>query len=226
MESLDTWTRPLAATGIVDRDDFLIELAKGRSILHLGAANSPYTRQDAEAGTLLHLKLAKVARDLIGVDSDLEAVDYLRSVRGIAGLLTADACHLPEEVLRKGPFELIYCCDLIEHLDSPGALLDGVRTLMGDDSLLVVTTINALALKPALRVLIWNRESVHPDHTAYYSYSTLSCLLARYGYRILRCSTFAYGTSLRFLGQALGALYRLRPHAADGILLVATKDRS
>ncbi len=226
MEEYGTWTRALPGTGLVDRDCFLVELAQGRSVLHLGAANAPFTREDAERGTMLHLKLAQVARHLVGVDNDVAGVKYLRSVRGIADLVTADACHLPEQVLRQGPFELIYCCDLIEHLDNPGILLDAMRAAMDEASLLVLTTVSALSLKPALRVLIWNRESVHPDHTAYYSYATLSCLLARHGYQIVRCSTFAYNTRLAFLGVLFRAIYRVRPHAADGILVVARKDGS
>ena len=41
-----------------------------------------------------------------------------------------------------GPFDLIFCGEVVEHLFNPDALLDDLRALMGGDSLLLLSTPN------------------------------------------------------------------------------------
>ncbi|MBO0181221.1 hypothetical protein J0682_30075, partial [Vibrio parahaemolyticus] len=77
-------------------------------------------------------------------------------------------------------FDVIVAGEIIEHLNNPGLFLSGVRRFMHRDSKLVITTINAYC---AMRFFVYAlrgrrgiNEFVHPDHVAYYSYSTLRVL--------------------------------------------------
>ncbi|MGD0126387.1 MAG: methyltransferase domain-containing protein [Terriglobia bacterium] len=215
--AFEQWSKTLPGNCLVDRDAFLLSLARGKSVVHLGAANSPYHKQDAERGEMLHQKLQPVAGRLVGIDSDAEAVAWLREHHQIQNIRAADVCS---PVLDLGKFDLILCCDIIEHVSDTASLLRGIKPLMNGDSRLVVTTINALSMKPALRALL-GREAVHPDHVSYYSFSTLGSLLLRHGFRPVEYATFAYGTVSRLTGAACAAMYRIAPSLADGILIIA-----
>ena len=217
LRAFEQWSKTLPGRCLVDRDAFLLSLARGKSVAHLGAANSPYHEKDSERGEMLHQKLQAVAGRLVGVDSDAEAVAWLRDHHQIQNIRVADVCSPVPDL---GKFELVLCCDIIEHVSDAASLLRGIKPLMNGHSRLIVTTINALSMKPALRALL-GREAVHPDHVSYYSFSTLGALLLRHGFRPVEYATFAYGTMSRLVGAAFGVIYRFAPSVADGILIVA-----
>ena len=212
------WSKALPRRNLVDRDEFLLSLAAGKSVLHLGAADSPFHKEKAEVGTLLHQKLQRVARDLLGIDADEDAVKWLRDHHDIHNIVTADvaASHLP-----LGSHDIILCCDIIEHVCEPAALLKACSQWMHENSQLVVTTVNALSAKGPLRALL-GREAVHPDHVAYFSYATLAQLLIRSGFRPVEYATFAYPTVTKAGSVLFGMLHRIAPSTADGIVIVAT----
>lgn len=221
--AFSSWSKILPRRCLVDRDHFLLSMAAGRSVLHLGAADAPFHKQKANRGELLHQKLHSVTSRLIGVDSNCEAVRYLRDYHDIRNIVVADLAAPNFSVIAEdlGAFDLVLCCDIIEHLSDNSTPLSAVKRLMHAGSRLIVTTINALSAKTALRALL-GREAVHPDHVSYYSYSTLSRLLIREGFRPIQYATFAYPVITRAAAVLFAGLHRLAPSTADGILVVAT----
>ena len=52
------------------RDAVILAKCAGRRVLHIGAADAPYTREKLEAGSLLHPRIEEVAAEGVGVDVD------------------------------------------------------------------------------------------------------------------------------------------------------------
>jgi len=196
-------------------------MARGKRVLHLGATDSPFTEKNAAVGELLHMKLRAVAREVVGIDTDEGAVAHLRDHYGIVDIVVADACAPPQPPISGQKFDLIFCCDVIEHVENPGGLLRAARAVAGEETQVVVTTINAIALKPLLRALLLRREAVHPDHVAYYSLCTLGSLFERSSLEVCAWGTFAYGSRWRITGALQDAIFRVRPEVADGLIVVA-----
>lgn len=217
----DLWGKQLPRCRCCDRDSLLLSLASNKSVLHLGAADSPFTAEAAAKGRLLHMKLKGVVKELCGLDSDSEAVDLLRREYGIADIEIGDACQ-PAAILGKRRFDIVLCCDIVEHVNDPCALLAGVRSAIRPGGQIVVTTINALAAKPFLRGLIGSREAVHPQHIAYYSFGTLGSLMDRAGYDVTGYTTFAYNTTSRLASYLFSTVFRINANVADGILMLGT----
>jgi 2-polyprenyl-3-methyl-5-hydroxy-6-metoxy-1,4-benzoquinol methylase len=217
------WEKRLPKNCLVDRDISILELCKGKTVLHLGAADSPFHKESAAAGRLLHQKLKPVARTLLGIDVDCEAVDFLRDNHGITDIVSADGAALPQDPRLDQQFDLILCCDIIEHVANPGELLDSCKRFMAAGTRLVITTTNALAVKPAVRAML-SREAVHHDHVAYYSYGTLCSLLLKRGLRPTGVAFFCYGTRSWVAKVLFGTLARYAPGCADGILITAVKE--
>ena len=168
---------------IVERIDFIEKNCAGKKVLHLGCTNYPYTQVTIDSGALLHLKLEKIAAEVYGFDLDQRGLDVLAD-NGAKNLFRADLEKLEEVALDK-KFDVIIAGEMIEHLNNPGLFLHGIKRFMNADTNLIITTINAYCAMRFWGYFLRGRggvsEPVHPDHVAYYSYSTLKVLLNRAG---------------------------------------------
>src|SRR5437764_1529295 len=73
------------------RDEAVVELCRGKRVIHLGAADAPFHLEKARAGELLHSKVKAAAADLLGLDFCRQAVEELRAEFGIDDILVTDA---------------------------------------------------------------------------------------------------------------------------------------
>ena len=220
MSEFDQWGKSLPSKPIVDRDEFILERCVGRSVAHLGACDSPMTRDKAEKGTLLHQALRTRARSVTGYDNDGPSIRLLAEEFGIDDILEVDLAAEGSRALQ--PSEVVVCADIIEHVNSVGNLLLVCDELLERGGEVVISTINALSIKQAMRAAL-RREPVHPDHIAYYSFGTLGALLARFGFELIDFRTFAYPTVSKTAGVFFKGVYRFFPQCADGIIAVARK---
>ena len=214
---------------LVQRVDYLKERCRGKSVLHLGCADWPYTSQRLEMSSLLHLELAGIASELWGFDFDEPGIEILRK-RGVPNLYRADLEHL-EALEVNRTFDVILAGEMIEHLPNPGLFLNGIRRFMGPETLMVITTINAYC---GLRFLIYalrgrggSAEPVHPDHVAYYSYATIHRLLDKAGMDVRRFLFYDIGPEHRPHQQAYknwinDLLVWFSPQLADGVIVECT----
>lgn len=161
----------------VNRFDEILRRCAGKHVLHLGCADWPYTQRRIANHQLLHAEIAKVSRDLLGVDLSPEGLDMMRQLEPSWKLQLHDACTYRP----KDEFDVIVASELIEHLDNPGDLLRGLAKWATPQHELILTTPNAQSLKNAIRAL-FGREYNHPDHTVLFSTQTLSQLLTRCGW--------------------------------------------
>jgi len=212
---------------LVQRLDFIKRISAGKSVLHLGCTNWPYTLQAIDVGTLLHKDLAEVSRELYGFDFDQEGIDVLAS-KGFDNLYRADLQKLSDVQLEK-KFDVIIAGEMIEHLNNPGDFLSGIKRFMNRDTQLVVTTINAYS---GMRFFVYglrgqrgSLEPVHPDHVAYYSYSTLKLLVERHGFELANFMFYDLGDEHRPHNGKLRNLIndvcvKIAPQWADGVIAV------
>ncbi len=163
----------------VDRLPYLVDLARGKVVLDVGCYDETALFKRG-TGNWLHEELAKVAREVMGIDRSEKIPD--------AGIVTSSNSRIdrgdiadlrPEDLSR---VEMIVAGEIIEHVpDTLGALsaIAGNPDLKG--KLFVATTPNSTAFfNVALGAV--GRESQHPDHLQLYSYKTLNTLLERAGF--------------------------------------------
>lgn len=218
---------------LVQRADFITHICTGKKVLHLGCANYPYTVAALEEKMLLHSDLNEIASELHGFDYDREGLDILAE-HGFTNLHQGDLEKL--ELLEiDETFDVILAGEIIEHLNNPGLFLQGVQRFMGQDSVLLLTTINAYC---GMRFLYYGArgkrgiaEPVHPDHVAYYSYSTLKLLLERHNIEVVEFAFYDLGKEHRphtpwFLKAVNDLCVRLAPQWADGILALCRVKKS
>lgn len=212
---------------LVQRLELIERLCAGKKVLHLGCTNYPYTLDAIENNMLLHFSLEKIASEICGFDYDQAGLDIL-SEHGSTNLHRADLENLGDVAVDE-KFDVIVAGEMIEHLNNPGLFLDGIKRFMAPDAQLVLTTINAYCgmrfLQYGLRGKGGRNEPVHPDHVAYYSYSTLSLLLKRHRLNVEDFYFYDMGLEHRPHNRKVWNLIndicvRIAPQWADGIIAV------
>ncbi len=216
-------THRLPRVRVVDRDEFLLGAAAGRAVTHVGFADATMRDVARRDGRWLHARLAGVARDLVGVDIDVEGVAEARAAGYEAHAID---CGDPADVARAAirPSELVVVSEVIEYVDSVGAFLDGLRALTTPDGTMVVTTSNAFRLMN-LAATLTGRELAHPGHVSRYSWYTLVSVLERHSWQVV--AFHPYEDSEREMpGRARTALAAERaarlfaPFLASGLIAV------
>ena len=176
----------------VDRDDYLVELCRGKRVLHLACAAWPATKRWCEDGSLLHLRLKQTCGALAGFDWSKSGLATLRE-HGVdqlqeLNLLDREQVQQAWKLLEFEP-EIVLAGELLEHLDCAGAMLDNCRACMSPTTQLVITVPNAFSIRGILHVLR-GYEKVANDHVGYYSYSTVRELTQRYGFSLQKTSWY------------------------------------
>ena len=213
---------PIRNKRVVSRIPEILRLCRDKKVLHLGCADVPYTLERGK--DLLHKRLAEVTDGdiLWGLDSSWEGVSMLREM-GFRNILHGDAETMPSELGNQN-FDAILAGEIIEHLANPGNFLKALSSIMSDKTELIVTTVNATALKQCFHAM-FHQEKVHPDHNYYFSYWTLRHLLSKFN---LNCKeTYYYQESQ---GKGLGlvvekvflSMTRISPAWSDGLIARAT----
>jgi SAM-dependent methyltransferase len=210
----------------LSRVEFIKEVCKGKRVLHLGCSAGEFLRDRVNRKSLFHLDLAEVASELYGVDIHEESLCTMRNELNINNLYQGDAEKLSNLEIDK-TFECVVAGDLLEHLSCPGAMLDGVKTFLEPNGMLIISTNNAFGLHYQLRRWIGlGQYREHPEHVCYYSPETLQNLFMRHGY----CITAMHGgyteppwTIVKKIQFAIGKLLFKRLPFLSGTLIVVAK---
>jgi SAM-dependent methyltransferase len=220
---------------VVDRVEKILDLACDKNVLHIGMGGFVDDREvtaryiSTDLTVSVHGRLAGVASSLTGLDINREMIESMqKTVPGDYVVADITESGLPEKLKRK--FEVVLFPEVIEHLDCYRAALRNIRGLLTADGTLVITTVNAYCLESIIKML-FRYESVHEEHTSYFSYRTMKRLLAMNGFMIKQFSfTIERRTSFSSIFERVGyytmlAATAVLPQYAEGLLFVARLDQ-
>ena len=145
---------------VFDRADYLLEAAKDKVILDIGASGP------------MALKLQEVAKEYYGVD----IVDN-PAIKNMAVIDVEDGTFDIDPYMYK--IDLVIAGEFLEHLSNAGNFLDSLHCL---DVPVILTTPNARAIA-GKRWGDRGTECVNGSHVAWYSYHTLKVLTERHGFK-------------------------------------------
>lgn len=149
---------------VVDREQFILERCKGKSVVNFGCASGK-----------LHGLITKVAVSVYGVDK-VGPTDML-----------IDLDDPPNLSLESLPAAEVYVCgEILEHLANPGYFLGQLRDAMNRSpaSVLIITVPNAFS-SVARDHLRKGRENINIDHVCWYSWRSLRTLIERFGFTVV-----------------------------------------
>lgn len=217
----------------------MLRLCSGKTVLHLGFVDEGLLDDRLRQEDWLHAMLARVAARVVGIDISEQGVRRAQQV-GYADCYVGDVERLSAMSFPQLEYDIILAADIIEHLDNPGLFLEELKRIATENTLVVITTPNALNIKtffyPVTRI-----ECVHPDHNLYCSPTTLSTLLEKHGFQVVEMSLYSsvYKPNkgkLAGLGDRIGkfgfrwldfalrySLVQLFPYFSEGMLVQARK---
>ncbi|MFC7053946.1 class I SAM-dependent methyltransferase [Hansschlegelia quercus] len=197
-----------------NRVDFIERYARGKRVLHIGCADVPFTQDRLTRGELLHQRLHACAGQLDGVDLSEEGIGIMRAA-GFKNLYVAD-CEKPLSASTPGNYDVVIAGETLEHVMNAGDFLASLKSVCRRDGRIIITTPNNASIKLNLR-LFKRIENVHPEHVAYYSYSTLSRLFSMAGLEPTDWGVYWAEKSAqsRVANSVLRSMSRLR-YFADG----------
>lgn len=160
----------------LDRQNYLIDCTVNKTVLHVGCTDYPITEERIKTNNLLHTKLQKTAKEIIGIDLSNDGIDIFRE-NGITDVFHMNA----EEMEFDKKFDVILAGDVLEHMNNPGNFIQKAYDHLIDDGELIIGVPSALTFNN-IRTWLTNKELVHSDHTFYFSPKTLACLCGRYDF--------------------------------------------
>ncbi len=165
------------------KHEFILSKCRDKNVLDLGCIEHELFRDNMKRGTWLHHKIKQLAKSVIGVDLLEEYLPELRQSGYDIIYGNVEKLHEVKELEGK-TFDVIVAGDLIEHLFNAGLFLDSLKLFCGENTEIIITTPNVMAIHfffPNLRKGI---EPNRDDHTCWYSMRTLCQLFEMKGFQI------------------------------------------
>lgn len=226
-------TKFIPKAKLVDRDRFLLDYARGKSVLHIGMGGC-VDDDDAtgeflagDLGKSFHGKLCAVARIVDGIDINPKTIEAMRqAVPGNYAVCDVTSPDFSSDFGNR-KFQVVMFGDVIEHLDNFKTALQNLRSVLTEDGILIVSTVNAYSFDAILKMMV-HYESVHPEHTAYFSYSTLRRLFQMNQLEIVDFRYYTHKRIEKFGRLTFWLSYRLSslfvsifPQYAMGLVAIA-----
>lgn len=163
-----------------EKDQFILECARGKRVLDIGCVN--HNLDAAHLPDWRHAQLSKVAKSLVGLDYEKDAVAQLN--REGWNIVAADCTDF--DIRDKNPegFDLILASEVIEHLVNPGGFLRCAARHLAPGGRVLITTPHAYGFGFFLEVLVWGEEHVNDDHTATFSRKNMTWLMKKSGLKV------------------------------------------
>lgn len=172
----------------VAKEEFILQMAAGRSVLHLGCVGftdiAPADRASF-AKQSLHWKLTQT--DTVGIDCSTAIIEEYRQSGLFSNIVAGDVERLDEVAITRR-FDVVIAGDIIEHLSNPGRMLDGLRRFCSADTRLIITTPNAFGAPNFLRHSV-GKFHEGDEHVVCFNAQNLTTLLKRHGYSLLELHT-------------------------------------
>lgn len=217
----------LSMPGIVDRIEFLRQRCVGKKVLHLGCLDHPeIIEQRVREGTWLHGIVSDAAELCLGIDVNVCALELVQRKLNIRNVRLLDLSgsleekHLSE--IRKVKWDLILCPEMLEHFTNHQQFLQNVRSLSSSEAAtLVVTVPNAFQFANFINALR-GFESINSDHKYWFTFYTLSRLLAANGWEPHRLVYYNEPTRRNWLVILSRLATQLSRVFASGLIIEAT----
>lgn len=150
---------------LTSRIPYILERCRGKSVLDIGCAHNDAKHIDNKGW--LHREIDKVAKSLVGLDIEADAVKYMNEL----GYTTFVADAQNFDLTDKYPdgFDVIVCGDVIEHLTNPGDLIKSAMKHLAPNGKVIMSTVNELGFLYIVETALLGNETLDDDHTMAFS---------------------------------------------------------
>lgn len=206
-----------------DRKSLILSYCQDKRVLDIGACNHGID-PEKDKELFLHGALCQKAKEVVGIDIDLDAVIYHQG-KGY-NIHHGNAEELP--VLNFQPFDCVVAGDVIEHLSNPGLFLDGAFHKLLPGGHLIASVPNAWSFTrlKQLQKGIDDYHWTHDEHVAWYSKATIQAFFIRHGYEIESihfADCFNSDRLVKRMANFLRFPWAFRPEFSEAVVIVGRR---
>lgn len=172
--------QPALEKNFIDRINRIRCYKKGGSLLEIGCAYGYF------------LKLAKKHYQSFGIDLDPKVTSQARKISGVT-VYTGDFLTTK---FSPNYFDVICLFDTIEHLKNPDLYLEKIWQSLAPKGLVVIETGDIESLLAKIQGASW-RLITPPFHLQYFSQKSLTRLLEKYGFKVVRIDRVSFYRTIR-----------------------------
>lgn len=150
---------------ITNRIPYILQECRNKRVLDIGCAH--YAAKYIEKQGWLHREISKVAKYVVGIDIEKEAIEYMNEhgfKAHVANAQDFDIRNIEPEL-----FDVIVCGDIIEHLTNPGGLISSALKHLSKNGTIILSTVNGLGFLFIIETLLLGHETLDDDHTMTFS---------------------------------------------------------
>lgn len=179
---------------LLSRTEILLEKVKGKNIIHLGCADHlPLIRSKIAQNVWLHKLLSENARECLGLDIDVEAINFIREEMLFKNVIYCDATDVVTEEIINGVWDYLVIPDVLEHISDPCLFLKKIREKLGPYVKRAIITVPNAFFRGNFRAALSHTEIINSDHRFWFSPYTLAKILQDAGWEVedcLMCDSF------------------------------------
>jgi hypothetical protein len=183
-----------------DRISLIRKAVKNKTVLHFGCVDHlPLIEDKIKNGFWLHELITRDSAECIGIDNNLEGIEYLQKSLGFTNVIGIDliADEVPDSIKIK-KWDYIIMGEIVEHLDNPVLFLKSIKEKVNCDKI-IVTVPNAFNYNN-LKNIFKNTELINTDHRFWFTPYTISKVLIEAGFHVDSfqfCNGYPFGKSKR-----------------------------
>jgi hypothetical protein len=167
---------------IPKRVAYLCQIAKGKRIVHFGCLDHKELIDDKVAKKQwLHKELTDVSNTCLGIDINVDTLNYVRDKYAINNIVIADMMKggIPE--IRNHQWDYAILGELLEHISNPTSFLESIRnSYEGCIDKIIITVPNAFT-QSNFRNSNKNKEVINSDHKFWFTPYTLASVMSAAG---------------------------------------------
>lgn len=209
---------PVSPRRLEDPFPYILENARGKRVLNVGASGGVEHYLPANREAWLHHRLASVAGELVGIDIDAESVAYASKYGVKLRIEDCEICRFEK------PFDLIVMSDVIEHVNAPVRAIDNLAKQLAPGGRLLITTPNPTHYGLVLRAWLGRRAGVYYDHVNAFLPEHFQAICIRLELRLTDVAFFSHldsrSTGNRIKSQFARLLGHMVPRCHGTFLVV------
>jgi len=159
---------------VKNRDAILADIVRGKSIVHVGCVDHlDIIESKISAGTWLHKILMDSSKRCLGIDINLDGIEYLRKNHNITDLIATDLTNEKIDEIADHHWDYILLPEVIEHIPDHVAFISAIKDKYSKNIDKMIITVPNLFSYSLFQGASRNIEQINTDHRHWFSPYTL-----------------------------------------------------
>lgn len=158
----------------LNRIEVIENCCKDKSVIHVGCCDHiPLIKEKINKGTWLHKRLTKISKKTLGIDINVEGIQFLKDL-GFDNVICHDLMKDVSEAISSQNWDIMVLGDILEHVDNPVDFLSQLKQkYQGKVDKILITVPNAFDHETFV-FASRNVELINTDHRYWFTPYTLA----------------------------------------------------